>query len=76
MAEWIPINADDPRSFPKNDDYILLSFSNMGTPIVGRFEEDDDDGGAFYIGDDMDSAATIGLFVNAWMPLPKCYRED
>ena len=61
---WIPIE----EKLPEDDNYILLSFSNFGLPEVGRYED-----GSFYAGDDDKPLNKIGIFVNAWMPLPKCY---
>ena len=68
--KWIP--AEEP---PKNDKYILLSFENFSVPQVGRYEEDEC-GGAYYLGDEEKSCISQDLIVNAWMPLPKAYRED
>ena len=68
---WIPCE----EKFPENDRYILLSFSNFNTPMVGRFESDSE-GGAFYIGDEMETCASQDMFVNAWMPLPEPYRPE
>lgn len=59
---------------PEDDDYILLSFSNYTLPLVGRYEADEDGGGAYYVGDDETSCSRHGLYVNAWMPLPKRYE--
>ena len=76
MSDWIPIDERLPEI--NNDgfsEYILLSFSNYPVPQVGRYEEDKD-GGAFYLGDEERSLSSFGLFVNAWMPLPECYKED
>lgn len=70
MREWLP--ADEP---PETDDYILLSFENYSIPLVGRYEKDGK-GGAYYVGDDMESCISADLYVNAWMPLPKPYREE
>lgn len=67
---WIVINEDDPETFPKTNDYILLSFSNFTIPAVGRFED-----GTFYAGDDLEPCVKFCVFVNAWQPLPKPYRE-
>ena len=64
--------AEDP---PGNDNFILLSFVNFSIPIVGRYEEDED-GGAYYVGDDDEPTTASGLYVNAWMPLPDPYREE
>lgn len=70
---WIPCSDQ----FPDNDNYILLSFENFSLPLVGRYEEDED-GGAFYVGDDDENCTCIscGLFVNAWMPLPEPYKQN
>lgn len=68
--EWI--NAD---IVPVGSNYILLSFENFSTPIVGRYEEDEDGGGAYYVGDDTETCSSQDLYVNAWMPLPERYKE-
>lgn len=73
-AGWIPVE----RRLPETDDYILLSFDNFSIPMIGRYEETDDGGGAFYLGDcdEGDTCMANNLFVNAWMPLPKPYIES
>lgn len=53
--------------------YILLSFANFSNPVIGRYEEDEDGGGNYYIGDEPCSSQE--LYVNAWMPLPEPYKE-
>lgn len=68
---WIPCS----ERFPNNGDYILLSFSNFSVPLVGRWEEDED-GGAFYIGDETESCVLQDIFVNAWQPLPPVYKAE
>lgn len=68
---WIPIT----ERLPETDDYILISFANFSLPDVGRYEADEDGGGAFYPGDEDVSYASVGVVVNAWMPLPKPYRQ-
>ena len=65
---WIP--CSEP---PKTSDYILLSFSNFSVPMVGRYEENED-GGAYYIGDEDKSCVAQDIFVNAWQPLPEQYN--
>lgn len=67
---WIPVE----EQLPEDEDYILLSFSNFSVPLVGRYEADEDGGGAYYVGDDETSCVRHGLFVNAWMPLPESYQ--
>lgn len=68
---WIPIT----EKLPDDDKYILISFANFSLADIGRYEVDDDGGGAFYPGDDERSFSSYGLFVNAWMPLPEPYKE-
>lgn len=69
---WIPCS----ERLPETDKYILLSFSNFSVPCVGRYETDDENGGAFYIGDEAESCSEQDMFVNAWMPLSEPYREE
>lgn len=69
---WIPVT----ERLPETDDYILISFSNYTLPYIGRYEIDAEGNGAFYPGDEAMSYASMGIFVNAWMPLPKPYRES
>lgn len=68
---WIPCE----ERYPNTTEYILLSFANFSIPVVGRWEEDDK-GGAFYVGDEMESCISHGLIVNAWQQLPKAYRPE
>jgi len=67
---WIPVE----ERYPENDNYILLSFKNFSCPQVGRYEEDEN-GGAFYLGDEQETCVSQDLFVNAWQPLPRSYTE-
>ena len=66
---WIPVS----ERLPETDKYILLSFSNFSIPCVGRYNEDEN-GGAFYIGDEDETCVSQYLFVNAWQPLPAPYQ--
>lgn len=66
---WIPVS----ERFPETDKYILLSFSKFSIPCVGRYNEDEN-GGAFYIGDEDETCVSQDLFVNAWQPLPAPYQ--
>ena len=68
---WIPVEED----LPEPNKYVLLSFSNCSTPLIGRYEEDNK-GGAFYLGDEEESRVSQLLFVNAWMLLPEPYKES
>ena len=67
---WIPCS----ERLPEDDKYILISFENFSLPIVGRYEEDET-GGAFYIGDEDETCISQDLFVNAWQQLPEQYKE-
>lgn len=77
--QWIPIWDGDGQMPEVDEDgcseYVLLSFGNASFVCIGRYQVDED-GGAFYDGDEEDPLTKIGLFVNAWMPLPKPYREE
>lgn len=68
---WIPIT----ERLPETGDYILISFDNFSLPDIGRYEVGEDGGGAFYPGDEDVSYASVGVIVNAWMPLPEPYRQ-
>ena len=67
---WIPCS----ERLPENGNYIL-SFENFSVPMVGRYEEDET-GGAFYIGDEDETCISQDLFVNAWQPLPEPLKES
>ena len=72
-GNWILID----EKLPDTEDYILLSFENFSLPQVGRYEYDHlEESGAFYLGDELETCISQDLYVNAWMPLPKCYREE
>ena len=71
IKDWIPVN----ERYPDTDGYLLMSFANFSVPLVGRYEEDEE-GGAFFVGDDEESCVSHGIIVNAWMPLPKPYEEE
>ena len=70
-GKWIPIS----ERLPEDESYILVSFENSTMPDIARYEENDE-GGTFYPGDDEKPYSSYGIFVNAWMPLPKLYREE
>lgn len=67
-TRWIPVT----ERFPEPGDYVLLSFPDFSVPAIGRYDEDEE-GGAFFIGDETESSQD--MFVNAWMPLPEPYTE-
>ena len=72
--QWIPVE----ERLPDTDDYVLMSFDNFSLPLVGRYESDEDGGGAWYLGDcdENDTCVSNDLFVNAWRPLPEPYRKE
>ena len=70
-AEWIPVT----EWLPETGKHVLISFSNFTVPITGRYEEDEE-GGAFFAGDETKSLVSKDIYVNAWMPLPEPYHED
>ena len=74
-SRWIP--ADNPPKVNEDgeSDYILLSFDNFTIPFVGIYRQDEE-GGAYYADTEEESLSSIGLFVNAWRPLPERYREE
>ena len=72
-TNWIPVDDEEHR--PKNEEYVLVSFSNFDLPDIARYEENEE-GGLYFPGDMEYSYANIGLFANAWQPLPKPYREE
>lgn len=71
---WIPAEEE----LPSDDRFVLMSFSNYTLPMIGRYEQQEDDSGNWYIGDcdEEDTCLANNLFVNAWMELPKAYGED
>lgn len=71
LCQWIPCS----ERFPEDESYILVSFENSTMPDIARYEENDG-GGTFYPGDYEKSYSSYGIFVNAWMPLPKPYRQN
>ena len=70
-GEWIPVS----ERLPDPDKHILVSFENFSLPMIGKYTVDDD-GGVFIVGDEDESFIENDLYVNAWMELPKCYKED
>lgn len=68
---WIPVE----ERLPKAGKYILVSFENFSVADIARYETDEE-GGAFYPGDEDKSYVSFGLFVNAWMPMPEPYRPE
>ena len=74
--DWIPCSERLPEVNEDGEsNYILLSCSNYSLPTIGRYQVDDQ-GGAFYDGDDDKPLVSYGLFANAWMPLPEPYKAE
>ena len=73
-VRWIPVT----ERLPESGKYVLMSFENFTLPAIGRYEVNDEGDGAWYLGDndEGDTCCSVGLFVNAWMPLPEPYREE
>ena len=71
--KWIPV--DDTEHTPKDESYVLVSFSNSNLPDIARYEENKE-GGTYYPGDDEKPYLKYGFFVNAWQPLPEPYKGE
>lgn len=70
-VRWIPVT----ERLPDPESYILVSFENYILPDIATYRVDEDGSGAFYPGDEDYTYLSVGVFVNAWMPLPEAYRE-
>lgn len=74
--QWIPVEEKLPDTDEDGfSEKVLVSFSNASDPEIGEYRENDEKGTGFYVGDLLETFEEYGLKVNAWMPLPKCYRE-
>lgn len=77
--QWTPVTDGDEWKPPVDEDgesdLILLSFENASFLCIGQYREDEE-GGAFFEGDDDEPLIKHGLIVNAWMPLPAPYRGE
>lgn len=73
-SKWIPCS----ERMLESGEYVLVSFENDGIilPDIATYQVDQDGNGAFYPSDNFVTYASVGLYVNAWMPLPEPYRED
>lgn len=71
---WREINEE----LPDPGEYVLVSFENEGVtlPDIATYEVDKQGNGAFYPSDCEATYASVGVFVNAWMPLPKAYKRE
>lgn len=48
-GKWIPVE----ERLPEEDKYILLTFANFTLPAIGKYEENNDGSGNFYLGDEL-----------------------
>ena len=71
QMRWIPVT----ERLPETNTEVIMSFDTFTPTCVGRYEIDNT-GGAFYFVNLEEPCASIGYRVNAWMPMPKSYRED
>ena len=71
---WRDINEE----LPDPGEYVLVSFENevVTLPDIATYEVDKQGNGAFYPSDCEATYASVGVFVNAWMPLPKPYKRE
>lgn len=75
--QWIPAVNTPKVDEEGYSERILLNFENASIHEIGRYIENGDGGGAYYIGDDAKPClSSYGIFVDAWMPLPERYKED
>ena len=73
-GKWIPCS----ERLPEAGKYILVSFANEGVslPDIAVYKVDSYGNGVFYPSDGTVPYSLIGVFVNAWTPLPEPYREE
>ena len=71
---WIDIND----RLPNPGEYVLVSFENEGItlPDMAIYEVNGQGDGVFYPDDSDASYVSMGIFVSAWMPLPKKYERN
>lgn len=69
---WHFIDTEDPSTFPPVEKYVLLCFENYTLPCIGQVIGDAEEGYKFIEGDDDEHPlVSLGLYVMAWMPLPR-----
>lgn len=71
--KWNVIGEGAPETLPPNNELVLLS-TNYLIPCIGMYVAGPDGSGAFYQDDSDTPLSKIGIFVNAWAPLPEPYR--
>lgn len=72
--QWIPCSED----LPKTGECVLVSFENdrITLPDIAIYETDQEGNGTFRSSDGNIPYASIGIYVNAWMSLPKPYKGE
>ena len=72
ISEWVPgrKNTREWRTC-----IAIICKREAGEPLVGTWKVDDE-GGAFYAPFTGRIYASLGYFVNAWMPLPEPYKPE
>ena len=76
LWHWHECFPEDPDSFPDDDRLVLCSFRNFSGVIIGRWEVDDDGGGAWYVGDMYETFSEYDVFVDGWWELPEKPEVD
>lgn len=71
MEKWIPVS----ECLPEDGRWVLLSFENAPLPSIGCLSQEEDGRLAFTDGF-TNGFTDHGFIVNAWMELPKPYKED
>lgn len=64
-----------PEEPPKSGELVLLSFSHIKIPHIGRYIGDEENGGNFYLLEEDEPLLSHGVHVNGWMPLPECVED-
>lgn len=73
--QWVPVLEKLPDLDEEGySEKMLLSFEGWSLPEIGEYRKNGDTGD-WYVGDLEETFASYGLIVNAWMPLPKSYKE-
>ena len=70
--QWIPVT----EMFPEPETYILVSLIIIYSRILRPIELMMTVAEHFTGGDEDYTYLSVGLYVNAWMPLPEPYKEE
>ena len=76
FGHWISANQPPEVNEGGASEQVLLSFENFPGLFIGNYVVTEKVGA--YCTDEIQKLPlyTLGIFVNAWMPLPKPYREE